>query len=206
MICQKHQSNLGFACCAHLLGLSGANVFAGRVAAMLLALCLSAALLHACLLLALICLAPSTDTDATLVTRQNVGTCGCVFVTGNATHILPLLLGPVRVCADHCFKRQLQMLLLMHRPYMLQVFCSKVSPNCAACPLQTSCEYALGNGKKFQSQAASSGSAAHKVSYCQPWAQSCHHMLQRVKALFLRDIGVCCERFELPCIASSDRG
>ena len=35
--------------------------------------------------------------------------------------------------------------------YMLcmQVFCSKVSPNCGACPLQTSCDYALSNGKRF---------------------------------------------------------
>ncbi|KAL0042280.1 hypothetical protein WJX77_008246 [Trebouxia sp. C0004] len=34
-----------------------------------------------------------------------------------------------------------------------KVFCSKVSPNCGACPLQANCEYALNNGKRLQPQA-----------------------------------------------------
>ena len=50
----------------------------------------------------------------------------------------------------------------------LQVFCSKVSPNCTACPLQTGCEYALSSGKKYQSHPAAPPQAKHQVTYCQP--------------------------------------
>ena len=46
----------------------------------------------------------------------------------------------------------------------LQVFCSKVSPNCGACPLQASCEYALNNGKRLQPQAMKPSSVQHQVS------------------------------------------
>ncbi len=45
----------------------------------------------------------------------------------------------------------------------LQVFCSKVSPNCGACPLQASCEYALNNGKRLQPQAVKPSSARRQV-------------------------------------------
>ena len=82
-------------------------------------------------------------------------------------------------CAVYCFNRQLQMLLLpIYRSHALQVFCSKVSPNCGACPLQSSCEYALGNGKKFQPQAASPRPAEQKVSCCQSLIHSCHKQSQ----------------------------
>lgn len=31
----------------------------------------------------------------------------------------------------------------------LQVFCSKVNPNCGACPMQATCDYARNNGKRL---------------------------------------------------------
>ena len=34
----------------------------------------------------------------------------------------------------------------------LQVFCSKVSPNCGACPLQADCDYARNNGRRYGSK------------------------------------------------------
>ncbi|KAL3160951.1 hypothetical protein ABBQ38_009343 [Trebouxia sp. C0009 RCD-2024] len=44
-----------------------------------------------------------------------------------------------------------------------KVFCSKVSPNCTACPLQTGCEYALSHGRKYQSQPAAPSTAKQQV-------------------------------------------
>lgn len=48
----------------------------------------------------------------------------------------------------------------------LQVFCSKVNPNCGACPLQAGCEYALSNGKKYPAT-SSVPPAAEQVSSSQ---------------------------------------
>ena len=45
----------------------------------------------------------------------------------------------------------------------MQVFCSKLTPNCGACPLQAGCEYALNKGKRFQSHTPPSVSAQHQV-------------------------------------------
>lgn len=39
------------------------------------------------------------------------------------------------------------------RAVLQQVFCSKKDPNCTACPLRGSCEYALSNGRRRQAEA-----------------------------------------------------
>ena len=44
----------------------------------------------------------------------------------------------------------------LRRPVALfvQVFCTKRSPNCTACPLRHECDYALANGRHLEPQAA----------------------------------------------------
>lgn len=70
--------------------------------------------------------------------------CGCVF--------------SVLLCITVAVLRRLRRLSLY-----LQVFCSKVSPNCGACPLQASCEYALNNGKRLQLQPMKPSSVQRQV-------------------------------------------
>ena len=62
---------------------------------------------------------------------------------------------PVLLCITLAIHRRLGL--------YLQVFCSKVSPNCGACPLQASCEYALNNGKRLQPQAMKPSSSQRQV-------------------------------------------
>lgn len=67
--------------------------------------------------------------------------CGCVF--------------SVLLCITVAVLRRLSL--------NLQVFCSKVSPNCGACPLQACCEYALNNGKRLQLQPMKPSSVQRQV-------------------------------------------
>ncbi len=74
---------------------------------------------------------------------------------------------PVRLAmCRYGFPVLLCITLAVHRRHglYLQVFCSKVSPNCGACPLQASCEYALNNGKRLQPQPMKPFSRQSQVS------------------------------------------
>ena len=64
----------------------------------------------------------------------------------------PLLLDPI-CCTKHlpCLVQTESDMFLG----VLQVFCSKKDPNCSACPMRDSCEYALNDGKQRKKQAAS---------------------------------------------------